>query len=144
MILDIAIFYDKVYALSDAKPNVNISFKPMDLECKYHYEKYYTTIGEITSDNVISIEMSDLFWKHHKSETSLSIDHYCSYSSGLNAVDYDDILSDNDEEFCDTVCKAISEKVAATGLTVEKFGCAWYEDSSHPVFEIQIKNPVKG
>lgn len=145
MTLDITIFYDKLYVLTNAKPNINISFAPMNIECKSHYGKYYTTIGKITSDNMISIEMSDLFWKHHKSEKDLLfIDHYCSYSGGLNSVNYDDILSDDDEEFCDTACKAISEKVAATGLTVEKFECGWYENSKYPVFEIQIKNPVKG
>lgn len=142
--LDFTIYYNKVYVLSDDKPNVNIRFDEMELAYKSYYSDSVKTVGEIKSDNKISIEMSDLFWKHHKTPTTRSIDFYCDWHKGVNSVQYDDILSDDDEEFCDIVCKAISERVAAAGLTVEKYECSWYEDSEYPIFEIQVKNPLKG
>ena len=142
--LNFTIYYNKVYALSDDKPNVNIGFDEMELEYKNYYGDGRKTIGKIKSDNKIVIEMSDLFWKYHKTPTTRSIDFYCDWCKGINSVQYDDILSNDDEEFCDIVCKAISERVSAAGLVVENYECAWYEDSEYPTFEIQIKNPLKG
>ena len=136
--LEFEIGYDEtIYELSDNKPNVEIGFTPISLYCTMQHSNFDRLVSG-SSDNKLSIEMSDMFWKHHGPNgcSGLSLDYY---SRALNRLDYEEILDDADlnEEILDILV----DKIKQTGLTIME--CAQTKSySDQTKWNISIQNPA--